>query len=503
MNILIILPFLVGLLTGIVLLVLSFKDHKDKFDFVGNAEDAASRKKLHEYVAIILFLMASISMAVAFSGQSEIRLFTLVDGISIFFRVDKIGAMFAVVTTVVWLAVLLYSFKYMQHEENEKRFYAFYILAYGVLMCLDFSGNLITFYMFYELMSLSTMPLVFHSGTRESIMAAYKYLFYSLAGAYCSLFGIYVLHASMSGSLAFNPGGAVVFGSRFYGGGLQLLGVFLMLIGFGAKAGMFPLHAWLTAAHPVAPSPASAALSAIIVKCGVLGIIRVLFFVVDYKAIAGTWVQYTFMTLTLITVFMGSLLAFREKVFKKRLAYSTVSQVSYILFGLSTFDPAAFTGSLLHVVAHAFIKCGLFLTAGIFLFRTKETMADGYVGIGKRMPVTLWSYTICSLGLIGIPPTAGFISKWYLATGALDAGIGAFRYVGPAVLLVSALLTAGYLLPITMKGFFPGEGFEVKEKDKFDIMTAMLLLMAVLAFVLGLFPNPLTDFAGSIVSEIM
>ncbi len=486
MNIFIILPFIIGLIFFVVCMSKAYAEHKNTFDFTGKTEDAKSRGKLHIAVATLL-LLGGLSVAMAIKEGKELQLFALVDNVPISFRVDRISVLFAVVTGIIWILIGIYSFKYMSEEVNEKRFYAFYVLAYGVLVGLDFSANLITFYMFYELMSLCTMPLVFHSGTKESIMAAYKYLFYSLTGAYMALFGIYVLYQN-TGSMDFVAGGSLISGAADKP--IVLVAVFLILLGFGTKAGMLPLHAWLTAAHPVAPSPASAALSSLIVKSGVLAVIRVLFFITGTDVIKGTWVQKVWMSLTLLTVFMGSMLAYREKVFKKRLAYSTVSQVSYILFGLSTLNDQAIMGSLFHFVAHAFIKCGLFLTAGIFIYRTGKTRVDEFKGIGKRMPLTLWCYTICSMGLIGIPLTGGFISKYYLAVGALKSeDIGIFSYLGPIVLIVSALLTAGYLLPITLKGFLPGEEGEEVEKDKLDSMSVVLLIMAIVTVVIGVLPN--------------
>ena len=298
-----------------------------------------------------------------------------------------------------------------------------------------------------------------------------------------------------------------------------------MLVGFGAKAGMFPLHAWLPAAHPVAPSPASAVLSAVIVKSGVLAVIRGIFYVAGPEFLRGTWVQYGWMALSLLTVFMGSMLAFREQGFKKRLAYSTVSQVSYILFGLSLLTAGAVTGALLHVAVHAFVKCGLFLTAGIFLQRFGCSRVTQLSGMGKRMPGLMWCYTILSLALIGIPPTGGFISKWCLAEGALQSGTGIFAWLGPAVLLVSALLTAGYLLPAALRGFFPGiqgeaEGEktsaaeqgeavlpeESREKERERGMPGMVLpvaLLAALALVLGIFPNALIPYVEKIALSVM
>ena len=240
--------------------------------------------------------------------------------------------------------------------------------------------------------------------------------------------------------------------------------------------------------------------------------IRVVFYVAGPDFIRGTWVQYGWMTLALFTVFMGSMLAFREQGIKKRLAYSTVSQVSYILFGLSVLTADAMTGALLHVVVHAFVKCGLFLTAGVFLNRFGYKRVDQLVGIGKRIPKTMWCYLLLSLALTGIPPTGGFISKWYLAQGALQSDSGIFAWLGPAVLLVSALLTAGYLLPVAMKGFFPGVGAEPESRDEGDkgsgheIPRGMLLpifILAAIAVLLGIFPNPLVRYASAIARSVL
>jgi multicomponent Na+:H+ antiporter subunit D len=360
----------------------------------------------------------------------------------------------------------------------------------------------VTLYFFYELMTLTAMPLVLHNGSKEAIMGALKYLFYSMCGAYLALFGIFFLYQNCE-TLDFVAGGTLQ--ATVTSRGFLLVAIFCMLIGLGAKAGMFPLHAWLPTAHPVAPSPASAVLSAVIVKAGVLAIIRTVFYVVGPDFLKGTWVQTAWMILTLGTVFMGSLLAFREPVFKKRLAYSTVSQVSYILFGLSLLSPMGMTGALLHTVFHAFIKCALFLTAGIFIYQTGRTEAADFAGYGRKMPKTLWAYTFASLALIGIPPASGFISKWYLAEGALSADVGVFGYLGPAVLLVSALLTAGYLLPVTLKGFFPGEAIgelEPSVKEPPSAMWIPLMILAVLSMLLGILPNPLITFVSRIVSAV-
>lgn len=466
------------------------------------APEGAPEKRLHFFVAAVLILAVISALIVVWSEDVNLTLFYLMDDIPVSFHVDALGRLFVTVTSVIWLVIGFYAFLYMRHEGEEKRFFGFFLLVYAVLLALEFAGNLVTLYFFYELMTLTSMPLVLHNGSREAVMAALKYLFYSMCGAYCALFGIYFLYQYCD-TLTFTAGGTLNMTLASGNSEILRIAVFLMVIGFGAKAGMLPLHAWLPAAHPAAPAPASAALSAIIVKGGVLAVIRIVYYIIGPDFIRGTWVQTAWMVLTILTVFMGSLLAYREKVFKKRLAYSTVSQLSYILFGLSLLTPTGVTGSLLHVVFHACIKCALFLTAGIFIFRTGKTKADEYAGIGRQMKVTLWCYTFASLALTGIPPMSGFISKWYLAQGALQSDTGIFRMLGPVVLLLSALLTAGYLLPVTMRGFLPGKDVVIEEKkEAVDSMTVVLLVLTVLTVLLGILPNPLIRYAGEIASSL-
>ena len=439
---------------------------------------------------------------IGMAGMSAVQLFTLGEGLTISFGVDKLSVLFICITTLIWILVGIYAVVYMKHEGRVGQFYLVYVLLYFVLIALDCSANLVTMYACYELMTLVSMLLVCHNRSRESIMATLKYLFYSMCGAYLGLFGIFYLNHYCV-DLNFGSAGRLDMAALAGHESTLLIVVFLMLIGFGTKAGMFPMHGWLPTAHPVAPSPASAVLSAIIVKAGVLATIRVVYNIVGADFLRGTWVQTAWMSLTLLTVFMGSMLAFREPVVKKRFAYSTVSQVSYVLFGLSLLQEQAFTGSLLHVCFHAIIKCGLFLSAGVFLVICNRRRVDELYGIGRKMPVMLWCYTCFALALVGIPPTSGFVSKWNLAVGALGSEAGFFSWFGPVVLLISALLTAGYLLPITMRGFFPGDDdrcTDLEKKEPSLLMLIPLIVLAALAVLLGVFPSGLIsvcrDLAG-------
>lgn len=469
------------------------------------APEFSSRKRLLCVTGAGLSLTGLLAIFVLGTVQDGIRLFSLGDRLEIYFRLDDLGRVFTVIIVTVWILTGFYSFEYMKHEKEEKRYFGFYLITFGVLLALSFAGNIVTFYLFYELMTLFSMPLVLHTKTKEAIMGGLKYLFYSLCGAYMVLMGLFFLNKYAT-TFRFTAGG--VLNTELTAGNEKtlLVIVFFMILGFGVKAGMFPMHAWLPTAHPVAPAPASAVLSGLIVKAGVLGVIRTVYFLFGVSFIRGTWVQQVWISLTLLTIFMGSMLAYREKVMKKRLAYSTVSQVSYILFGLALLEPSAMTGALLHTVFHAFIKAALFLSAGAIIYKTGRTNVDDLTGIGKQMPVTIWCYTFASLALIGIPPASGFISKWYLAQGALSSDTGLFTWLGPVVLLISALLTAGYLLPVTVKGFLPGADFDygsLQKKEPNLWMLIPLMVLAALSLLSGIFPNPLTEFIRGIVSTVL
>lgn len=464
-----------------------------------------SRKNLITTTVVGLLFTVAFALTVLLSGDMHLQLFSIGKNMDIFFQVDAVSRIFAALIILIWPLAGAYAFEYMSHYSENKRYFGFYLMVFGVLLALCFSGSILTFYIFYEMMTLFSMPLVFHFRSKEAIMAGLKYLFYSLFGAYCVLFGIYFLNQNAS-TLHFTAGGALDMAVATENVGILLVAACAMIVGFGVKAGMFPMHAWLPTAHPIAPAPASAVMSALIVKMGILGMFRSVYYLFGAEFLRGTWVQTMWLVLSLLTVFMGSMLAYHEKVFKKRLAYSTVSQLSYILFGMACMHPVALTGALLHVVFHAVIKSALFLSAGAVIHQTNKTRVDELKGIGKEMPIILWCFTLCACALIGFPPFSGFISKWYLATGALQTGLGVFAWLGPVVLLISALLTAGYLLPITIDGFLPGSDYDyksLKNKEPKKIMVVPIMILAAIAVLLGVFPNVLTEIVQFIAQTVM
>ena len=446
--------------------------------------------------ALILTLLSA--AALCLTGAEPVTLLKIGGGIELRLGLDGMGRFLLLLMSAVWTVVAPFAFPYIKHEGRERQFFGFYLLTLLSLMGLCVAKNAVTLYMFYELMTLLSIPLVLHTGTERARYAALKYLGYSVAGASLALFGLFLLY-HYGGTGDFAAGGILPHvGSSQW---LLVLAWFLMTLGFGCKAGMLPMQAWLTTAHPVAPAPASAVLSGIITKAGVLGIIRTTYFVFGPAAVAGTWAQKTLMILALLTVLTGSMLAYKEKHLKKRLAYSTVSQVSYAVFGLLLLTPLGALGALLQVFFHAVAKDVLFLAAGAMIYRTGREYADQYRGIGREMPVTLWCFAIGALSLIGIPPTGGYFSKWYLATSAIE-NYGVFGIVGAGVLLLSALLTAGYLLPIVARGFFPGRDYIPEKREVGASMLVPMILLALAALIPGLFSGllamPLSLLASSL-----
>lgn len=460
------------------------------------------KDSMQKFLVVFTIVLEIIGLlGVCVFGSERLRLFQLAEGLYFSYQPDGLGLLFACLFAVIWLLVAIYAFGYLIHDDQPRQFYFFYLLALGALMSLCFAKNMLTLYLSFEYMTLLTLPLVIHTRDKQAVRAGMKYLGYSIFGASLALLGFVFLNTYCN-TTTFVAGGTLNYTMILGKESLLLVMAFLMIVGFGCKAGMFPLHAWLPTAHPVAPTPASAVLSGIITKAGVFCILRVVYYLFGANFIRGTWVQTTVMILALITIFMGSMLAYKERILKKRLAYSTVSQVSYVLFGIFMLSPIGLLGALLQVVYHAVAKNLLFLSAGAIIHETGETMISEMKGIGKQMPVVMICFTIGALSLVGIPPTAGFVSKWFLAQGGLVDTIG---FVGVIILMVSAFLTAGYLLSIVINGFFPHmEEYEPKlEHCHTDLyMVVPLVILAVAIVIMGIFPSGLQEIIEGLVATV-
>ena len=457
--------------------------------------------KQRRYVTAVLLITSSVVAIVAAltNGGEVFTLMRINDTLALRFAADELSIFFVVLVSFIWCFVQFHAFGYMPHEGKENCFFGFFVLTYASLIALAMAANAVTMYMCFELMTLFSMPLVLHHRTETSRDAAIKYLGYSTLGAALALMGFFILSLNAA-SLEFAAGGVELLGGDK---NRLLVACFLIVLGFGAKAGLVPLQMWLTEAHPKAPSPASAVLSGLITKGGVIAIIRAVFYLFGADFVKGSWVQTAILTLAVITIFFGSMLAYREKMLKKRLAYSTISNVSYILFGLFTFTELGFIGAVLQLVFHALAKDVLFLSAGSVILATNKSYVSELTGIGRRMPVTMWGFAIAALSLIGIPPAGGFVAKWYLAIGALQSG-SALELVGVVVLMVSALLTAFYLLPIVAKAFFPGKDYPVEQPCEVESkMLVPVIVFSALVIFLGILPGGINQFVTALAGMLM
>jgi multicomponent Na+:H+ antiporter subunit D len=349
-----------------------------------------------------------------------------------------------------------------------------------------FSANLLTFIIFYEILTIATYPLVIHKETPESIAGGRKYLVYLLSGGVVLLLALALTYQT-AGNADFTAGGIL---SGEMGHGRVLLLSILFMVGFGVKSAVMPFHSWLPAAM-VAPTPVSALLHAVaVVKAGVFGMARAVGFIVGPALLAEIGAADLLAGFAAATILIASLLAFYQDNLKKRLAYSTIGHLSYIVLGTAILSPAAWTGALLHIVTHAVMKITLFFCAGSIYVKTHIQNISELNGIGRQMPLTMAAFALASLGLAGVPPISGFFSKWYLIQGSMDTGQTVFMIV----LLISGLLNAGYFIPIVIRAFFvPSDKFK-----KFDeaswLMVVPLLLTAAISLLIGIFPDSFPDF---------
>ena len=453
------------------------------------------------YIASVVTLNTIFVLFIVSLGDIEIRTLQITpDTINLYLKLDDLARFFLILASGIWILVTFYSFEYMKNDKKESVFFAFFLITYGVILGACLAGNFFTLYLFYELMTLFTYPLVVQNGSPEAMKAGTKYLMYSFFGAALTLIA-FVFVANFGITTDFVAGGvldpAIISGNE----GALLFIFLLAFMGFGCKAYIWPLFEWVPASYPIAPSPAAALLSGVVSKVAVLAIIRTTFYLFGVDFLSGSWVQTVLICITLLTVFLGSMLAYKEKLFKKRLAYSSVSQLSYVLFGIVLLNPIAFLGAMLHVLFHAIIKVVLFLSAGAVISQTGKRYVHELRGIGKAMPVTMWCFTIAAVSLVGIPPTIGFVSKWFLAIGGIESNHPSLGIVGAGILLISALLTGGYLITIFANAFFPGSKFNYETLEKREPgkgMTIPLVILASLCLLLGIFPGMIMAFIDGI-----
>jgi multicomponent Na+:H+ antiporter subunit D len=371
----------------------------------------------------------------------------LVPDVDLLLRADALALLFVSLSAFLWLLTTIYAVAYLERSPNRSRFFGFFSICVSATVGIGLAGNLMTFVFFYELLTLSTYPLVVHRGTAASLHAGRVYLRYTVAGGAVLLAGAVWLQA-VAGPLLFD-GGATLAGADLPRG--SLVAIFILLIGgLGVKAALVPLHGWLPIAM-VAPAPVSALLHAVaVVKAGAFGIVRVVYDVYGIRLTEALGAALPLAALASATIIYGSIQALRQNDLKKRLAYSTVSQVSYITLGVTILGASATVGGIVHLVHQGIMKITLFFCAGLLDEKLGITRIDQLDGVGRRMPWTMAAFTLAAFGMMGVPPMAGFVTKWYLGLGALEA---AQPWV-IAVLLGSTVLNAAYFLPILHRAWF-------------------------------------------------
>ena len=429
--------------------------------------------------------------------RGDVILLEMIPGLSLRLTAEPLGLLFALVASTLWIVNSIYSIGYMRGnaEHNQTRYYIFFALALASTMGVALSGNMLTLFVFYELLTLSTYPLVIHHGTPESMRSARTYMGVLLATSIgLLLFGM-IWTWQAAGTLTFTPGG--ILDGRIY---QPLTGILLALYMFGiGKAALMPMHRWLPAAM-VAPTPVSALLHAVaVVKAGVFTVVKVIVYIFGVDHLRAVMNFDWLSIIAGFTIVAASIVALRQDNLKRRLAYSTVSQLSYVVLAAAILVPISVAGAALHIAAHAVGKITLFFAAGSIYTAAHKTEISQLDGIGRRMPWTMVAFGIGALSIIGLPPTLGFASKWLILQGAFEAQ----HAVAIGVIIISTLLNAAYFLPIVYVAFFRPEadGTAAHGEAPWPMVLALSVtaaLTVVLFFVPGL-PLALAQQLGSIV----
>ena len=428
-------------------------------------------------------------------GRPFVRIAEILPGIEIAFRVEPLGMLFAALASGLWIVNSIYSIGYMRgnREQNQTRFYVFFAVALAAAMGIAFAGNLITLFLFYEILTLSTYPLVSHKGDPKTVRAARVYLGVLLATSIGLFLPAIIWTYVIAGTGDFTVGG--ILEGKLAG---PAVGLLLASFVFGAgKAAVMPVHRWLPAAM-VAPTPVSALLHAVaVVKAGVFTILKIVIYIfgIDFLHTepSSDWLLYA----AAFTIIAASLVALRQQNLKRLLAYSTIAQLSYVVMATAILRPLAEIGASLHIVAHAFGKITLFFAAGAIYVASKKTELPQLRGIGKRMPWTMTAFTIGALSMIGVPPTGGFVSKWYMLEGALEAD----NYIAIATIVLSTALNAAYFLPIIYLVWFCREESTANNthgEAPFPVVLA-LVVTATLTIGFFLFNGPVFDLERQLV----
>ncbi len=450
------------------------------------SRDRPNIRELWTLLAAFLkfFLVLSLLPFAARGITVEARIFEISPGLPLLLRADPFGVYFAVIASGLWILTSFYSIGYVRGapEKKQTRYFSCFAVCLSATMGIAFAGNLLTFIVFYEILMLATYPLVIHKENKEAIGAGRQYLVYTLTAGLLLIAATAIVY-NYTGGIDFRAGG-ILGGSKFPAD--MVVWVFLLFLGgVGVKSALMPIHSWLPSAM-AAPTPVSALLHAVaVVKSGVFGMIRVVGYVFGTGVMADFGLNDILITVSGATIILASLMAFSQDNLKRRLAYSTVGHLSYVVLGAALLTPLGMAGGVMHIAAHATMKITLFFCAGAIYVNLHRQDISELDGIAKVMPFTMASFTIASMGLAGIPPINGFLSKWYLAMGSIEGDM----VIPVVILVVSGALNAGYFFPIVHRAYFRrGQGLS-GHGEASPFMVVPIMITALLSVVLGVFPN--------------
>ena len=457
----------------------------------------------HRYALVSVFAGAALVLSTALCSARfgpdalAFRAAALSRHLVIAFRPDGPGLVFGAIIGVLWPVTTVFALSYMDHAERMNLFYGFFIMSFGIVAGIAYSANFFTLYLCYEFMTLVTLPLVMHEMNGRARSAGKKYVLYSMTGA-ALVFICLMYFCRYADSLDFTLGGILNMG-RVAGHEKELLTVFVLaFFGFGVKAAIFPFHGWLPAAS-VAPTPVTALLHAVaVVKSGAFAVMRLIYFGFGCEFVRGTWAQQVAMTAAAFTVVFGTGMALRQDHLKRRLAYHTVSNLSYIILGFTAMSPMGLVGGMLHLIYHSCIKITLFFCAGAILHNNGLEYVHTMEGLKKKMPVTAATFTLAALALMGVPPFGAFLSKWTLGVASAAAG-GWTGIFGAAALAVSAILTTLCMMSAVVHFYFPVHEAEPLPENFHEadaLMKGSLLFLAALIVVVSLLSAPITSWIG-------
>ena len=457
-----------------------------------------SKKVREGCILAVVLLNSIIIMFMVFNDNSyELTLIKINAFFEISFYIEGVGKVFAFLISLLWPIATLYAFSYMKKEKNQASFFRYYTITYGIVAGVAFSKNLITMYLFYELLTFVTLPIIMHEMDKKSIAAGRIYLIVSIFGAAMSLVGIFMLtHYSSNTNFIF---GGVLNGNNL-GVILNtvLVAYILCFFGFGVKSAILPFMEWLPKCS-VAPTPVTALLHAVaVVKAGVFAIIRVTYYSFGVDILKGTYAQSIILIVAMISILYGSSMALIEQDIKRRLAYSTASNLSYILLAIGLMTTEGLKAGLTHMLFHGIIKITLFFVAGSFIVNVNIRKVNEVRGLSKYMPKTIFVWLVASLGLIGVPFTCGFISKLNLLSALIDYN-SILSNIGLAVIIVSAILTCIYLFTITVLSYMPEKSYNNSiRKDTDILMLIPYIILIVLIIFFGMNSDTILGFIDDV-----